>query len=107
MRYTIDASDMGALRFAPPTVEEEIIQNIWVILNTPKNSVPCYRDFGTNMAHTHNPVTLAKTMYAKAASEAIKAFEPRARLLNVSFKDDAEDMQNGILHPILEVEIDE
>ena len=106
VKYTIDINTDAALAFVPSSTVQEVMQNIRIILTTPKYSVPGYLEFGVDMNYQHSPITLAKTMYAVAVNDALKAFEPRAHLENVAFKDAADDAQVGTLNPILEVTID-
>lgn len=107
MKLTIKGNKARALAFDPSTRSEEIMQNIIVIMSTPRGSVPGYRQFGIDMGYMHQPKPLARTMFVVALNNAIKAFEPRARLDGVTFDDDSADDEAGVLNPILEVTIDE
>ena len=101
MRTTIDTSKGIGLTFFPETVEAEITQNIYCILNTIKGSVPMYRQFGINNDFDHKPMAVAESSYAAAIVEAISKFEPRAQVVRVSFTSDSK--KTGHMFPIVEV----
>ncbi len=46
MSYTVSATDLGRLRFNELETVNSVLQNIAVILSTPKGTVPLYREFG-------------------------------------------------------------
>ena len=46
MSFTVSATDLGHLRFNEQETVSSVLQNIAVILSTPKGTVPQYRDFG-------------------------------------------------------------
>ena len=100
MRYRVSSRGLK-LSFGQKSVESEVIQNIMVILNTPRGSVPGYREFGIDMAYMHNPASIAETQFAVAVNDALRRFEPRARLESISF--DNAELAKGIVLPVLEV----
>ena len=81
---------------------ESVLQNIAVILSTPKGSVPMYRDFGISVDILDRPIPVAKAMMTADIKEAIEQWEPRATFISVDFM---EDELNGRLIPMVEVEI--
>ena len=101
MTYTIDCSQGVALTLEPEDHVAEIIQSIFILLNTPQGSVPCYREFGIDNSFLHKPIQVAKTLYAAAISDAIDAFIPGVQLQRVSFAGNADAPTT--LRPILEV----
>lgn len=103
MTYTIDCSQGVALTLAPEDQVEEVIQSIFILLNTPVGSVPCYREFGIDGEYLHKPMQLAKTLYAAAVTDAIEQFIPGVQLQSVSFAGNADSPTT--LRPILEVTI--
>lgn len=105
MAVSVDFNAGMALSFAPPSRTEEIMQDIFVVLNTVKGEVPFYRDFGVDSEYLHKPIMTAKTMYAAAITEAVEKFVPAVRVKQVRFADDAANP--ATLVPILEVEINE
>ena len=53
MAYIVKAFTPGKLNLAPETLEEEVLQNVAIIVSTPKFSVPLdrglgYLDFGSS-----------------------------------------------------------
>ncbi len=79
-----------------------VLQNIRVILETAKGSVPLYRDFGTDYSFLDAPQNVVKPMIHVAVKDAIERYEPRARFVDISGWKASED---GRLWPIVEVEI--
>ncbi|MCI8757344.1 MAG: GPW/gp25 family protein [Oscillospiraceae bacterium] len=49
---------------------ESVLQNIAVILSTPKGSVPMYRDFGISVDILDRPIPVAKAMMTADIKEA-------------------------------------
>ena len=54
MKVTINT--LQKINMEPQTVTEEIMQNVAVILATPKGTVPMYRDFGIEMDYLDLPL---------------------------------------------------
>lgn len=73
--YSIDFGATGV---------KEILQNVAFILSTPLMSCTLDREFGWNMG-IDDPIHLRKARYTYEVTEAITKFEPRARVLSVSF----------------------
>lgn len=65
--------------------EREIIRNVHTILTTPVGTCPLYRDFGIDMTALDKPMDVAKNLYAVAAMEAVERYEPRVRVIEVTF----------------------
>lgn len=104
MSYTVSASDLNKLRFNEEDTLNAVLQNIAVILSTPKGSVPMYRDFGLDWSFLDKPIPVAKVLMVAPVREAIERWEPRASVLDVSFSEDP--ARPGVLIPTVEVEID-
>lgn len=102
MSYTIDTSINEDINFAPANEVEEILQNIKMILITPKYSVPLDRNFGTSQSYIDKPINIAKAMIIAEIYNAIEEFEDRVEIVNIDFKEQGEI---GKLIPILEVSI--
>ena len=49
MSYTVSPSNKRKIKFNVTDPVESVLQNIAVILSTPKGSVPMYRDFGISV----------------------------------------------------------
>ena len=86
MEYEIklDASD---IKIIPSSEVEEILQNVLMILLTEKYSVPLDREFGIDARFIDAPVNKQSQLTA-AVAQAIRTFEPRARLKKVNFGGD-------------------
>lgn len=94
-----------AVDFAPPTAIEEILQNVRTILTTIVGQVPLHRDFGISSEFIDKPLLVARTQMHASIIDAIDEFEPRARVLSVSFDNETEDSMSGILRPVVAIEI--
>lgn len=83
--------EIDKVNFDPQTEEEEILQNVKTICNTPKNSVPMDRDFGVNTDFLDKPTPVAMAMIQNEIIEAVRKYEPRAYLESIHFDDDWND----------------
>lgn len=99
---TVTANQEIQLNFEPETVGEEILQNIAMILATPKYSVPLDRGFGLEQTFLDKPHSVAKTMIVTDVLDAIEQYEPRAKVVEVTFSTSA----TMALIPTVEVEFD-
>ena len=102
MSYTVSPSNKRKIQFNVTDPVESVLQNIAVILSTPKGSVPMYRDFGISTDILDRPIPVAKAMMTADIKEAIERWEPRATFVDVDFM---EDERNGRLIPTVVVEI--
>ena len=102
MSYTVSPSNKRKIKFNVTDPVESVLQNIAVILSTPKGSVPMYRDFGISVDILDRPIPVAKAMMTADIKEAIERWEPRALFISVEFM---EDELNGRLIPMVAVEI--
>lgn len=105
MMASVDFSKGLALSFAPPNRLQEIMQDIYILLNTVQGEVPYYREFGIDSSYLHKPIMTAKTMYAAAITEAVEKFVPGVSVQQVRFSN--ESASPSTLVPILEVNISE
>ena len=55
------------------------------ILTTPLGTCPLYREFGLDVSYLDHPLDLAQNLFAVAAMEAVERWEPRVRVISVSF----------------------
>lgn len=64
---------------------KEIVRNVQTILTTPLGTCPLYREFGLDVSYLDHPLDLAQNLFAVAAMEAVERWEPRVRVISVSF----------------------
>lgn len=69
----------------PSTELEEIAQNVLTIITTPKGSAPLDREFGIDGAYIDYPLASAQAKLTASITEAVKKFEPRARVERVIY----------------------
>ena len=103
MSYTVRATDLNNIRFNDPELVSSVLQNLAVILATPKGSVPQYREFGLSATMLDKPIPVAKMMMRADVREAIERWEPRAQFVSMTFEERV--TQPGTLWPTVEVEI--
>lgn len=99
MKVTV--SILQEINMEPQTETEEIMQNVAVILATPKFSVPLDRGLGLQMTFLDKPVPGARPLAIGEIMDAIEEGEPRVRVKEVDF---LEDGMLGRLVPVVEVE---
>ena len=80
MTYKVDNSETPISLNEPEEIRN-ILQNIRMILRTPKGSVPCYRDFGLDWSFLDRPTTVAEVLVIPAVREAVEQWEPRVTVL--------------------------
>ena len=103
MSYQVNATDLGNIRLNELETVSSVLQNIALILATPKGSVPFYRDFGVSNEFLDKPMPVAKVMMIAEVREAIETWEPRATVTDISFEESP--LEPGRLIPTVEVEI--
>lgn len=100
----VSAAEEITINLAPETTMEEILQNIAIILATPKFSVPLDRGFGLQQEFLDKPHSVAKTLIVTDVLDAIEKYEPRAKVVEVTFETNTTTM---CLVPKVEVEFNE
>ena len=103
MRYTVSAHDLSRVRLNEPDIVASVLQNIAIILSTRQQSIPLHRGLGLPMRFVDKPIPVAVPLMIAEVTEAIRSFEPRAELINITYIVD--ENVPGKLIPIVEVEI--
>ena len=102
MAYIIKAFSLKKINFAPESTVEEVLQNIAMILSTPKFTAPLDRGFGLAQRFIDKPIQTAQPILISEVLEAISKYEPRAEVKNVSYE---LGDRPGMLIPVVEVNI--
>ena len=102
MAHIIKAYDLQNINLAPETREEEIMQNVAVIISTPKFSVPLDRGLGMAQRFVDKPIQVAQAILISEVLDAVERDEPRVEVLNVTFEMGGTP---GALIPVVEVDI--
>lgn len=100
MSIYIVSANTDTLQFGELDTVSSILQNIRVLLSTPKGSVPLYRDFGVDMDFVDLPLPAAEQRARVALKESIEQWESRVTVKSISFS-----RADGTLVPTVEVEI--
>lgn len=103
MSFQVSASDLGNIRLNEQNAVNAVLQNIALILSTPKGSVPFYRDFGISNEFVDMPIPVARARMISEVREAVETWEPRAAVTDIRFK--GASLEPGKLMPVVEVEI--
>lgn len=102
MEYKIEPYREGIELF-PKDRTAEILQNISIIISTPKFSVPLDREFGTNQEYIDMSTNIAQPKIIIEIADAIEKYEPRAEVKEVNFRVD--ESAEGKIVPVVKVVI--
>lgn len=102
MAYIVKAYALEKINLAPETTVEEVLQNVSVIISTPKFSVPLDRGMGLAQRFLDKPIQVAQSILISEVMDAIEEYEPRAEVENVTFE---LGDRPGLLIPVVEVNI--
>ena len=103
MTYKVNSANSYSFSLQQDSKVFSVLQNIALLLNTKRGTVPMYRDFGLPMEFVDKPIDVAENMAYVEISEALEEFEPRAKLEDVYFDKTA----NGKMTITVEVSVDE
>ena len=103
MTYKVNSANSYSLSLQQDSKVFSVLQNIALLLNTKRGTVPMYRDFGLPMEFVDKPIDVAENMAYVEISDALEEFEPRAKLEDVYFDKTA----NGKMTITVEVSVNE
>lgn len=93
----------ASINLFPQSEIEEVVQNVRMIIASPKFSVPLDRAFGTSHGQVDKPVNTAQPRLIMEIIDAIEKYEPRAEITNIEFH--TEEASAGRLLPKVGVKI--
>ena len=102
MSVVVDTTEKIDLNIEPTTVEEEVIQNLWVLYSSLEYDCPLDRGLGMKADYIDRPIETTKALAMSDIYDKTAEYEPRAEIVDISF---SADYQRGILKPIVEVEV--
>ena len=91
----------SGIEFAPVNETQEILQNVLTICLTQKYTVPLDRMLGVEGEALDEAVSRVRAKYKREVVEAVKKYEPRARVSAIDFSADL----NGRVIPRIRVRI--
>ena len=94
MSYKVSAADGYSLSLQQDGELLSVLQNIALLLNTRRGTIPMHREFGLPMEFVDKPIDAAETIAFVEISDALEEFEPRARLDDVYFEKSADGKIN-------------
>lgn len=104
MRYEVTAEAVS-WTICPSSGAEEIIQNVKCLLMTAKGTVFFYREYGLDCELIDKPLPIAQQKFLREVVRMVKQFEPRCEVKRIRWAQS--DAADGILKPIVEVDIDD
>jgi phage baseplate assembly protein W len=85
---------------------DEVLQNVAMILTTPKGSVPLRRSWFIDYSLLDTPMPAAQAKVASQIFQAIRTHEPRARIVGeIRFIQDNLEALDGRLVPAVNIEV--
>ena len=105
MTYLVSETDLENVRLNEKNPVLSVLQNVALILATPKGSVPMYRDFGLDRSFLDMPLPNAEIRMIAPVKEAVELWEPRAKVVGVSFS--RKESCQGKLRVSVSIEIKE
>ena len=104
MDYIVDTTKENEINFAPKTVYEEVVQNLYFLYSSMEYDIPLDRELGLNPKYIDKPIETAKALVTTDIYDKTEEYEPRAEIVKIDFKADCEI---GVLKPIVEVVIND
>lgn len=101
--FSTDARNLAHLRYYESDTDRAILQNVEIIMTTPKGTVPLCLDFGVDQSFIDYPVSEARIRMIAPIRESIEEWEPRVRVISV--KDTVNPLEPNRLSPTAEVTI--
>ena len=98
--YEVFLSPSGVV-FMPDNETQEILQNVMTVFLTQKYSVPMDRLLGVEGEFLDEAVSRVRAKYKNEVVQAVKKYEPRARVSAIDFSTDL----NGRVIPRIRVRI--
>lgn len=83
--YEINTATTMPVSIIPDTELSEILQNVRTILTTVKGTIPLDREFGIDDRIIDMPMHIAQAKLSNEIFQAIKRYEPRVTIGNISF----------------------
>lgn len=105
MSYQVSETDLNSIRLNEEDTVSSVLQNVALILATPKGTVPMYRDFGLDREFLDTPDPTAEMRMIAPIREAVEQWEPRATVKDVWFTRSSDGSGRKIVH--VEIEINE
>lgn len=104
--YVVDTSSSAEITIGA-TGTAEILQNVRMILSTIRGTVPLDRTFGLSITFLDRPMPAAMAEYRGEVVEAVQRLEPRVTVTSVDFTEDTDGAMDGILYPVVTIDIEE
>ena len=83
--YEIKAASLYPISLIPDTELAEILQNVQTIISTMKGTIPLDREFGIDSRVIDLPMHVAQAKLSHEIFQAIKHYEPRVTIEDISF----------------------
>lgn len=104
MQLTVDLSKTSSVHIGAAGLDG-LAQEIRTLLATRKGSVPLDRDFGLSWDFIDLPLPEARLRLLSEIGPALEKYVPRIRVTDVAFREDVAGAVEGMLSPVVTVEI--
>jgi phage baseplate assembly protein W len=104
MSYIVKGNALETISLCQSDTVASVLQNLALIYTTKKGTVPMYRELGLAMEYLDKPENVAKAIMVSEITTETEEFEPRAKLVQISF--DYDTSAPGKIIPVVEVEIE-
>ena len=103
MTYHVSEADLKTIHLNERDTVSSVLQNVSLILATPKGTVPLYRDFGLDREFLDMPTPEAEVRMIAPIREAVEQWEPRATVKDVFFSRSGEGSGRLLAHVEIEI----
>ena len=102
--YEVDGQPRRRLQWNLTGVEA-VDQELKILLTTSRGSVVMDRDFGIDTRILSKPAQVARAMAQQDIVSTIRRYVPRARVRRVTFREQAHEILDGRIMPVVEWEL--
>ena len=103
MSYQVSEADLKTIRLNEQDTVSSVLQNVALILATPKGTIPMYRDFGLDREFLDMPEPTAEMRMIAPIREAVEQWEPRATVKDVWFTRSSDGSGRKLVHVEIEI----
>ena len=105
MNILVDTTGNIDLSLIPSTIEEEVMQNLWVLYSSMEFDVPLDCELGLNATYIDKPIQTAMALAMNDIYEKTEKYEPRAIIQSIEFDYVEGEPTKGIIRQKVEVAI--
>ena len=88
MIYQVPLQEGLDLKLGLTDENEQMVQDLYVLLNSTLNEIPMYRDFGVDREYLHMPMNAAQPVITSAIVDALDRYMPDLDVNSVDYSVD-------------------